>query len=75
MGGSLFLLRVLCLCVPVCLFFVYCSFQVITFQRLKNMRADADQVADVRYRRASIFSPINPSKIITAVSGSMHGMP
>ena len=39
------------------------------------MRADADQVADVRYRRASIFLTINPSKIITAVSGSMHGMP
>ena len=39
------------------------------------MRGAADQVADVRNRRASIFRPINPSKIITAVSGSMHRMP
>ena len=27
------------------------------------MRGDADQVADVRNRRASIFSPINPLKM------------
>ena len=33
------------------------------------MRGDADQVADVRNRRASIFLPISPLKIITAVSG------
>ena len=39
------------------------------------MRGDADQVADVRNQRASIFLPINPSKIITAVSGSMHRIP
>ena len=39
------------------------------------MRGDADQVADVRNRRASILLPINPSEIITAVSGSMHRMP
>ena len=39
------------------------------------MRGDADQVADVRNRRASIFLPINPLKMITAVSGSMHRMP
>ena len=39
------------------------------------MRGDADQVADVRNRRASIFSPINPSKITVAVSGSTHRMP
>ena len=75
MEGSLFLLRVLYLCVPVCLFFTYCSFQVITFQRAESMRGDADQVADVRNRRASIFLLINLSKIITAVSGSMHRMP
>ena len=35
-GGSLFLLRVLCLCVPVCLFFIHCYFQVITFQRAEK---------------------------------------
>ena len=34
------------------------------------MRGDADQVADVRNRRASIFLPINLLKIITTVSGS-----
>ena len=39
------------------------------------MRGDVDQVADVRNRRASIFLPINPSAVITAVSGSMHRMP
>ena len=38
------------------------------------MREDADQVADVRNQRVSIFSPTNPSKIITAASGSMHRM-
>ena len=32
------------------------------------MRGDAGQVAHVRNRRASIFSPINPLKIITTVS-------
>ena len=39
------------------------------FSELKSMRGDADQVADVRNRRASIFLPINPLKIITTVSG------
>ena len=39
------------------------------------MRGDADQVADVRNRRVSSLLPINLSKIITAVSGSMHRMP
>ena len=39
------------------------------------MRGDADQVADVRKRRASTFLPINPLKIITTVSGSMYRMP
>ena len=29
------------------------------------MRGDADQVADVRNRRASIFLPINPLKMAT----------
>ena len=36
------------------------------------MRGDADQVAEVRNRRASTFLPINPFKIITTVSGSMR---
>ena len=30
------------------------------FSELKNMREDANQVADVRDRRASTFLPINP---------------
>ena len=77
MGGSLFVLRVLCPCVPVCRFFVYCSAALGDhfFSELRNMRGDADQVADVRNRRASIFLPINPSKIITTVSGSMYRVP
>ena len=33
------------------------------FSEPKNMRGDADQVADVRNRRASIFLPINPLKM------------
>ena len=32
------------------------------FSELKNMRGDADQVADVRNRRANISLPINPLK-------------
>ena len=39
------------------------------------MRGDADQVADVRNRRASTFLTINPLKIINTVSGSMYCMP
>ena len=35
-------------------------YQVIMFSELKNMRGDADQVADVRNRRVNIFLPINP---------------
>ena len=76
MTGPLLVLRV-CLFV---LFYLSCSVFMLTirwssFQRAENMRGDADQVADVRNRRASILLPINPSKIITAVSGSMHRMP
>ena len=33
------------------------------FNGLKIMRGDADQVADVRNRRASTFLPINPLKM------------
>ena len=33
------------------------------FSKLKNMRGDADQVADVRNRRASTFLPINSLKM------------
>ena len=33
------------------------------FSELKTTRGDADQVAGVRNRRASIFSPINPLKM------------
>ena len=47
-------------------------YQVITVQRAeKNMRGDADQVADVRNRSANISLPLSPLKIITTVSGSM----
>ena len=38
-------------------------YQVIMFSEPKNRRGDADQVADVRNRRASIFLPINPLKM------------
>ena len=34
------------------------------------MRGDVGQATDVRNRRASIFLPINPLKIIPTVSGS-----
>ena len=41
---------------PVCVCFLnYCFFQVILFNKLKDMRGDV--VAEVRSRRASIFSP------------------
>ena len=58
-----------------CVYFVFFSvcaylfvhyllfYQVIIFSGLKNMREDADQVADVRNRRASTFLPINPLKM------------
>ena len=52
-----------CLCFVPALFFIHCPFQVITSQRAESMRGDADQVADVRNRRASIFLPINPLKM------------
>ena len=71
MGGSLFLIRVLCLCVPLCLFFMHRFIRQSLFSELKNMRGDADQVADVRNLRASTFLLINLLKIITTVSGSM----
>ena len=37
--------------------------QVILLSKLKYMRGDVDQVADVRNRRASIFSPITLLKM------------
>ena len=57
---------------PVCsvLYLFIAPFRGSLLSDLKNMRGDADQVADVRNRRASIFLPINPLKIITTVSGS-----
>ena len=74
MGGSLFLLRVFCLCVSFCLFIILFLSGDHFSASWKTMRGDADQVADVRNRRASIFLPINPSKTIIIVSGSMHRM-
>ena len=44
-------------------FLNYCSFRWPLFSELKDMRGDADQVADVRNRRASIFSPITLLKM------------
>ena len=64
-----------CVCLSVCL--VCCS--TVSGDHFsaswKTPRGNADQVADVRNRRASIFLPINPSKILSTVSGSMHRMP
>ena len=61
-----------CLLLCACLSVLYSLFyQVITFSKLKNIRGDADQVADVHNRKASTFLPINPLKIITTVSSSM----
>ena len=58
------MLRVFCLCVSFLLCSLnYCSFQVSLLSELKSMRRDADQVADVRNRRARIFLPINPLKM------------
>ena len=53
-------MSVLCLCF---IFLNYCSIQVILLSKLKDMRGDADQVADVRNRRARIFSPITLLKM------------
>ena len=62
------MLRVfVCVCLSVC-FVSYC--QVIIFSAEKTNR-DANEVGDERSRRASIFLPINCSKIITTVPGSM----
>ena len=68
MGGSLLVLRVflsvLCVLFLSALFYNCCSFPVATSQRAeKHERRDADQVADVRNRRARIFLPINPLKM------------
>ena len=61
MECSLFVLRVFCLSMPVCLLFIFISGDHF-FSELKNMSGDADQVADVRNRRASISLPNNPLK-------------
>ena len=53
-------LSTLCVC---SVFLNYCSIQVILISKLKDMRGDADQVADVRNRMASIFSPITLLKM------------
>ena len=50
----------LCACLSVHYLLFY---QVIMFSELKNMRGDADQVTDVRNRKASTFLPINPLKM------------
>ena len=57
-------------CVLLLCYLIIAPFRGPLFNELKNMRGDADQVADVRNRRVSIFLPINPLKIITTVSGS-----
>ena len=49
-----------CACLSLhCLLF----YHVIMFRELKNIKGDADQVADVRNRRASTFLPINSLKM------------
>ena len=50
-----------CMCLSVCSLFIVLSGDPF-FSKLKNTRGDADQVADVRNRRASISLPINPLK-------------
>ena len=71
MGGSLFLLRVLCLCLPVCLFFIHCFVRRSFFSELKNMRGDAKKIKSLVYatggqafscsstpRRSSLLYPV-----------------
>ena len=71
MGGPLFVLRVFCLYVYVCLVSHY---QVIIFQRAEKTNGDAKKANEERNLRASIILPINSfkmAKIITTVPGSM----
>ena len=53
-------LSLLCVC---SVFPSYFSIQVILLSKLEDMRGDADQVADVSNRRASIFSSITILKM------------
>ena len=57
MGGPLFVLRVLCQCVPVCLLLFIVISGDHFFSELKNMRGDADQVADGRNRGQAFPCP------------------
>ena len=50
-----------CVCLSVCLLFIVLSGDHFCSE-LKNMKGDADQVADVRNRRANISLPIHPLK-------------
>ena len=62
MVGPLFVLVLfVCVRMSVCSLFIVLSGDHF-FSELKSMRGDADQVADVRNRRASIPLPINPFK-------------
>ena len=57
------MLRAVCALCVLC-FLNYCfSIQVILLSKLKATRGDADQVADVRKRRANIFSSITLLKM------------
>ena len=68
-GGTMGLGAVACvlcfvlLSVRACLLGFVCYYQVIIFQRAETINGDANQVADERTRRASIFLPINPLKM------------
>ena len=46
-----------------CLLVVYCSYQVIIFQRAEKITGDAKKINGERNWRASIFLPINPLKV------------
>ena len=60
MGGPLFVLRVFCLYVSVCLVSHY---QVITFQQAEKINGGAKKANEERHLRASIILPINSLKM------------
>ena len=51
------------LSVLACLLDVYCSYQVIIFQRAEEKLGGKKKIDEERNQRASIFLPINPLKV------------
>ena len=51
------------LSVRACLLCFVSDYQVIIFRRAEKINADANQVGDVRNRRASVLSPITLLKL------------